>query len=520
LRVRLSGDYRDVAIAGALAAALATAYLIAPLSGQDLAAQLARADFASTHPLTPDDLRWFGGSLTFGYSLWTPPIMAWIGVRLCGAICSVIATVQSTVLFRRCGAKRPLVGGVLTALSQTLNLVVGRVTFSLGMIFGLGALLALASEKTRVRVRPRTRAAVLAFIAAAASPVVALFLWVGSGALVLTRRWRDGLALFAGTIVPVAIATRLFGDGGAETFTRHSARDALLASLAVAIFVPRERRALRAGALISAAMVVLAYFLDTPVGNNAARLTLVFAVPIVGAFVKWRPVPALIAVIATAYPQQVVQQDDFNYDRANDASYYQPLIDEIHHRGAVDGRVDVPETSAHWETAYVARSLPLVRGWIRQVDTQLNGPTFYTGPPTPRRYQAWLLSNTVQYVAVPDVAFTDPGSFEVNAINADPSFLKPIWHNADWRLFAVVGHRPIVSPPGTLTRLDASEVTVHAPAGTHLLIKVRWFDWLTLDTDDSHACIAPSHSGDVELRTDHGGTYRIGSTLFGQVRHC
>jgi hypothetical protein len=71
-----------------------------------------------------------------------------------------------------------------------------------------------------------------------------------------------------------------------------------------------------------------------------------------------------------------------------------------------------------------------------------------------------------------------------------------------------------------LTQLDASEVTVHAPAGTHLLIKVRWFDWLTLDTDDSHACIAPSHSGDVELRTDHGGTYRIGSTLFGQVRHC
>ncbi len=519
-RARLTTDYRDVTIAGALAAALAIAYLIAPLSGQDLAAQLARADFASAHPFAPDDLRWFGGSLTFGYSLWTPPVMALIGVRLCGAICSVIATVQSTLLFARCGAKRPLVGGVLTALSQTLNLVVGRVTFSLGMIFGLGALLALASETTRIKASPRTRAAILAFIAAAASPVVALFLWVGTGALVLTRRWRDGLAVFAGTIVPVVIATRLFSDGGAETFTRHTARDALLASLAVAIFVPRERRALRVGALISAAMVLLAYFLDTPVGNNAARLTLVFAVPIVGAFVKWRPALAALAVVATAYPQQVVQQDDFNYGRANDASYYRPLINEIQGRGAVDGRIDIPETSGHWETAYVARSLPLVRGWIRQVDTQLNGPTFYNGIPTPRRYRAWLLNNTVQYVAVPNVAFTDPGRFEVDAINAHPSFLKPIWHNADWRLFAVVGHRPIVSPPATTTHVGASELTLRAPAETHVVVNVRWFDWLTLDTDDPHACIAPSPAGEVELRTSRGGTYRIGSTLVAPARHC
>ena len=49
----------------------------------------------------------------------------------------------------------------------------------------------------------------------------------------------------------------------------------------------------------------------------------------------------------------------------------------------LENRVDIPETSGHWETAYVARSLPLVRGWIRQVDTQLNGATFYHGTPSP-----------------------------------------------------------------------------------------------------------------------------------------
>jgi hypothetical protein len=523
VRARLTAiarDHSDVGIAGALAAVLAIAYLIAPLSGQDLAAQIARADFAAAHPVTPVDLRWFGGSLTFGYSLWTPPVMAWIGVRLCGAICSVIATTQATLLFVRAGAKRPLVGGVLMALSQTLNLVVGRVTFSLGMIFGLGALLALASHEKRLGLGPRTRSAVLTFVAAAASPVVALFLWVCTGALVLTGKWRDGLALFAGTIVPVVVATRLFGDGGAETFTRHTARDALLASLAVAVFLPRERRAIRIGALISAAMVLIAYFVDTPVGNNAARLSLVFAVPLVGAFVTWRPVLAGIAVLATAYPQQVVQQDDFNYSRANEASYYQPLVDEIHSLGSVRGRVDIPETSGHWETAYVARSLPLVRGWIRQVDTRLNGATFYNGPPSAQRYQAWLLRNTVQYVAVPDTPLTDPGTSEVTAIDRHPPFLKPVWHNADWRLFAVVGFRPVVGPPGKLRRIGASELELTAPPHAHVVVNLRWFAWLGLHAADPGACIARGPDGQVELTTGRGGTYRIGSSLFDHSGHC
>lgn len=516
----LARDHREAAVAGALAAALAIAYLIAPLSGQDLAAQLARADFAGAHPFTPVDLRWFGGSLTFGYSLWTPPVMALFGVRVCGAICSVIATVQSTVLFTRGGAKRPLVGGVLTALSQTLNLVVGRVTFSLGMIFGLGALLVLVSPRERLHLGPRTRAAVLTFVAAAASPVVALFLWVCTGALVLTGRWRDGLALFAGTILPVFVATRLFGDGGAETFTRHTARDALLASLAVAVFVPLARRAVRVGALISAAMVVIAYFLDTPVGNNAARLTLVFAVPLVGALVTWRPVLAAVAVVATAYPQQLVQQDDFNYSRANQASYYQPLIDEIHRLGPVHGRVDIPETSGHWETAYVARSLPLVRGWIRQVDTQLNGATFYHGPPSPSQYQAWLLRNAVQYVAVPDVPLTDPGTFEVTAIDRHPAFLRPLWRTGDWRLYGVVGFHSVVSPPGRVRRIAAAELDLTVPPHTHLEVDLRWFTWLSLHSADPGACITPSADGRVELNTARGGTYRIGSSLFGRHGHC
>ena len=82
---------RPAVLGGAVAAVLAVAYLCAPLMGGDLSAQMARTDFTRDHPLALVDLRWFGGSLPFGYTLWTAFAMALIGVRLVGAIAMVDA---------------------------------------------------------------------------------------------------------------------------------------------------------------------------------------------------------------------------------------------------------------------------------------------------------------------------------------------------------------------------------------------------------------------------------------------
>ena len=86
-------------------------------------------------------------------------------------------------------------------------MVEGRVTFTLGMVFGLGALLALTCAGAA---RSLVGSAALAFVAAAASPVVALYLWLCAGALLLVRRWWPAVALVAGTAVPVAITTLVF----------------------------------------------------------------------------------------------------------------------------------------------------------------------------------------------------------------------------------------------------------------------------------------------------------------------
>src|SRR5438128_2137843 len=68
-------------LVGALVVVLALSYLALPLMGTDLSAAEAHRDFARDHPLTPIDLRWYGGVDQFGYSLLSQHITALLGTR-------------------------------------------------------------------------------------------------------------------------------------------------------------------------------------------------------------------------------------------------------------------------------------------------------------------------------------------------------------------------------------------------------------------------------------------------------
>jgi hypothetical protein len=492
------------------AAVLAIAYLLAPLTGQDLSAQIAHADFARDHPLTPVDLRWFGGIQPFGYSLWTPLLTAWTGVRLTGAVCSVIATGQLTLLFQRASARRAAFGGAIAALTQTVNLVQGRVAFSLALVCGLGALLTI---------RSRGRSALLTILAGAANPVAALLLGLCGGALILRGRLRDGLLLLIASAIPVIIVSGIFGEGGHETFSGRDARDALLATAVVAIVVPLRQVALRFGALLGFVMVLAAYFLETPVGNNAARLSLIFAAPVVAAFVTWRPWLAVLAVFASIYPQQLADRYGFTWGPPAQSSYYAPLAAEIASHGPLTGRVEVPETQAHWDDAFLARKAPLARGWLRQLDLSLNDNVFFKHQPAPGEYQAWLGTNSVQYVAIPDARKTQSGQWET-ATAASASYLDQIWTNDHWTLYAVRDATAIVRAPAELEQMTPSAITLTAPAATTITVQIRWSRWLALRTDDPSACIESDGRQAIRLRTGQGGTYRITSSLTDRTKHC
>src|SRR5256885_747583 len=98
----------------------------------------------------------------------------------------------------------------------------GRMTYALGLAFGLAALLALTDTSPRRRL---ILAALAAFLAAATSPVAGLFIGLAGAALIFSRRIKDGLTLGIAAVIPIGIVSGIFGEGGwmniSTSDTRH-----------------------------------------------------------------------------------------------------------------------------------------------------------------------------------------------------------------------------------------------------------------------------------------------------------
>jgi hypothetical protein len=517
-------SHRPATIATGAAIALVVAYLLAPRMGGDLSAQMARADFAANHPWSPVDLRWFGGTLPYGYSLWVPPLMAVVGPRLVGAIAAVAATWLTTRLMMRAGASRPTIGGLLAAICQASNLAEGRVAFAAGLAFGLATLLALTSAgdaelATGARNRRIAGATIMALLAGAASPVAALLLWLCGAVALLRRRFAAAAILVLASAIPVVVISVVFADGGHQLYDPVDALRAALVSALVVVFVPARHQAIRIGGALGVLMVAAAYLLPTPVGGNASRLALLFAVPVVAAFVPWRWWIAGLAVVATAIAQTPVTLGTLTGagTPATEAAYYAPLLAEIKSDGPLTGRIEVPELNGHWEAAYLARTVPLARGWLRQVDTELNDDVFYKHKPTAATYQQFLRDNAVEYVAVPDARLTFYGKRESSLISTDLSYLEPIWKNDHWTLYRVANAVPVVDSPGTLISENAASITFSAPPGSEVTINVRYFRWWTTSTAGS--CVERA-GNKVLFKTGSGPAtpYVLSSSL--NPQHC
>jgi hypothetical protein len=471
-------------IGAGLAALLGAAYLLLPPMGSDLSAQVARADFFAQHGYTPIDLRWYGGVNQLGYSLVSQPVMALLGVRVTGVVALVISAAALAALLRRTGAPRPLLGTVAGVVCIAGNLVSGRVTYALGVGFGLLALLALTAPRLRWLAGPA------ALLASATSPVAGLFLGLAGVALLLSRRIGPGLLVAVPAAVPLALTAGLFGDGGWMNIGRWDAIRAIVTSLAVALLVPR--RPVRIGAVLSALGVLAAYLMHTPVGLNATRLVTMFALPVLAGYAAlprrelrgWALALILVAVTWWQPPVVVADMRDIG-DPTAEPAYFQPLRDQLA-RLPLSGRVAVPPTRNYWEAAYLD-DVPLARGWLRQADIDRN-PLFFatvpgaagTGVPlTADSYRDWLAATSVQYVAVADAEPSWVGRAEAELIRGGLPYLRPIWSDRHWRLYAVVDPQPIVAPPATLIGQDAASLTFDAPAAGDVTVRIRHYRWLT-----------------------------------------
>lgn len=499
---------RDLWVPGAVAALLVGAFLALPIAGTDLSAAVARADFASRHALAPVDFAWFGGTNQFGYSLISQFITAAVGVRLTGALAALAACLCFAALLRQGRVVHPVAGSVVGSFCIVANLVSGRISFAIGVAFGLGALLALTSRNRRLGY---VVAAVLALLCAAASPVAGLFAMLCGVALLITHRIAAGALLVVATALPMAVIGLLFGQGGWMQMTPADAITGTIICLIVAGLV--AVKPVRIGAILCAAGIVAAYLVHTPVGANALRLPVMFALPLlVGLVDRSRWIVALGAVAVVALHPPIVAGDLLGAgDQASYEAYYAPLASELA-KLPDTGKVEVVMTPDYWESAYIARDHLLARGWLRQQDTHQNPLFFEDSVPRPA-YEEWLLRNGVSYVALPGelswLGERERTVVELTASDRGPGSLTPIWANRNWRLYRVNGSRGLVDGPAVVESTSPGAIQLRFRRPGTALVRINYSRWLAAT---GGACLEDAH-GWVDVRARRPGPVVISSAF-------
>lgn len=490
-----------------LAAVLAALYVVVSPPSLDLAAHLFRAKLFGVEGFGIWDNWWYAGHNTPGYSVLFPPVAWLLTPQLAGAISAVIsAALFEALAYRRFGRDGWL-GALWFGLATATDLYTGRLTFAFGVMFGLGAVLALQRRRPWL-------AAALAVLTALGSPVAALFVALAGAAYGLARRPNllAGAMTVAASLVPVLALAALFPEAGNEPFIFMTLWPIPLMCAAAVYAFPRRDRAIRLGAGLYALACVVAYLIPTPAGSNVARLAPLIGGPL-AALALWPARKRLLLVVAIPllYLQLQAPIRDVSSssgDPSVSAGYYRPLLAFLERQQRLSGvpfRIEIPFTAFHWEAYEVAPRFALARGWERQLDIADNG-LFYHGTLTAARYRAWLHQLAIRFVAVSDAPLDYSAKAEVALIDRGLPYLRLVHRTAHWRIYAVTDPTPIVQGNATLTALGPDSLTlrVHHPGSA--LVRVRYSPYWAVS--GGAGCVAPD--GDfTQLTSKHAGKLRI-----------
>lgn len=469
-RLLAPGFGATLALTLALAGALGALYLVWEPMSADLAAQTYRRWLFEHFGFTVWNGQWYGGHHTPAYSVLFPPFASVVGLRLAGALSVFSAAALFVPLARRHFGPTAWLGCLWFAAAAATSIFTGRLAFAFGVPFGLAAMLALQRDRVAL-------ACAAAVGATLASPVAGLFTALGAAALIVGPRRRSGVLVAAAALVPALALSALFPEGGTEPFALSAYLPVPLACAAALVLIPRSERELRAGVILYLLGVTLAWILPTPVGGNAARLGALFAGPL-AALVLWphRRLALALLFVPLFYWQWIGPVRDIHRaqgDPAVRASFYAPLVSELQRRGGPPGRVEVVWTVNHWESAYVAPHFQLARGWERQLDLKY-GELFYDRPLDAATYRRWLDGLAVRWVALPRARHDYSAQGEVRLVTAGLPYLREVWRNADWRLYAVRDPAPVATGPARVTTLGPESVTMRASRPGLVRLRVRW----------------------------------------------
>jgi len=275
-----------------------------------------------------------------------------------------------------------------------------------------------------------------------------------------------------------------------------------------------RRPVVRWGGLLSAVLVIAAYLLPTPVGTTATRLPELFAAPTIVA-VATVPLVAVIAATASAVlllPPVSITEVRERGDSALSGEFYAPLLQQLTARGAA-GPIEVVPTLRRGEAAFVAPVVAIARGWSRQADTGRHA-IFYSGTLNADTYRRWLDDNAISYVAISQGPYDWSAPDEVNLVRHGLPYLKALWSNQNWTLYAVTNPTPVIAAPGRVVARDAVSLTVSLPDPGEYVVRLRWSRYLTA----SIGCMRPTEDGWAMIVVEHPGTAKIDGSL--APHHC
>ncbi|MDX6689648.1 MAG: hypothetical protein QOG15_1105 [Solirubrobacteraceae bacterium] len=467
---RIGRDAGAAWLALAASAVVVASWMVWQPHTADLAAQVYREGLFERVGWTLWDNNWFGGHHVPGYSLLTPWLMAQAGIAVTGAVAALTTTVAFAAIARALGSQRWRWATVWVAWAATGDLLIGRVTYAVGLALAVVAVLAI------VRRWPTFAACVLGALCAAASPVAGLFL--ATAVLIWwTFEHRHAMLAVAASSVTVTIGCALlFGDGGAQPYSLSAAALAIAITVALWAGVAPDARLARRALLVYAVIVAASWLLPTPMGSNVARLGVAFALP-VALLARHRISRAYIPVVGVAAAAWLVFAPVTEVAKSLDApetraGYYAPLLAQLKQRGATAGRVEVVPSATRWETVYVGERYLLARGWETQLDRAENS-LFYAAHLDGARYVRWLRSNAVRFVALSRAPKERWGRAEEQLLRHGVGGVRLAWASRNWRIYAVYAPQPLVSG-ARVTHMGADRIVLRIASPATVVLRVRW----------------------------------------------
>jgi hypothetical protein len=494
-----------------IAAVLALVYVIVSPPSLDLAAHEFRAWLFSQEPFGIWNNYWYAGHHTVGYSFLYPAAAAALTPQLAAGIAAVGTAALFEPLAHRHFGPDAWLGAVLFGAATATDLFTGRLAFAFGALPAMAAVLALDRRRPWL-------ACGLAVVTALSSPVDALFAGLAGAAYAVGILIRDrslrpalpGAALVVASLVPVGLLAIAFPEGGTEPFAFSALWPIPLVAVAILAIIPRDAWILRAGIVIYALGTIASYLIATPLGSNAARLGTFLGLPL-AALLLWRRRPALLLVLAMlplAYLEWQAPVRDLvtaSGDASQSSGYYRPMLGYLERQSGPPFRIEIPFTNFHWEAYAVAKRFPLARGWERQLDIKYNS-LFYTGKLNAATYKAWLHSNSVRFVAVPDAPLDYSGVAERRLILRGLPYLRLVFRSTHWRVYSVDDATPIAQGTATLRALGPDWLSLQASRAGRTLVHVHFTPYWALA--EGSGCVSPA--GDFTMLTlRHGGPVRL-----------